>query len=189
VNPLILGLAVGIAFGAALVLSGLSSPRRILDMLRLKDLFLLRVIVTALGTGIVGVALLDSAGLAHTTIKTLHVVALVLGGAIFGTGFAITGYCPGTSLAATAEGRRDAPFVVAGGLVGAGVFALLYATLEPFLIAPATYGNPTLPSILRVAAPPVALVAGALVIGLVLWWLRRERERSPRPHLRRRSAG
>jgi hypothetical protein len=116
-------------------------------------------------------------------------VALVLGGAIFGTGFAITGYCPGTSLAATAEGRRDAPFVVAGGLVGAGVFALVYAVIEPVLIAPATYGKPTLPSILDVPVWPVALIAGLLVLGLIAAWLCGERPRSLRPHLRGRRAG
>jgi hypothetical protein len=58
-SPLVLGLLIGAAFGAILTLSGLSNPRLIVDMLRLKDLHLLKVLLVALGTGILGVALLS----------------------------------------------------------------------------------------------------------------------------------
>ena len=147
-NPLILGLLIGACFGAILSLSGLSSPLRILDMLRLRDLALVRLLLVAIGTGIVGIALLDSAGLAHTSIKALHVLALISGGAIFGIGFAVAGYCPGTALAGAAEGRRDAYLVVAGGLAGTAAYAAAYASLAPRLVEPFTYGKPTLPSML-----------------------------------------
>lgn len=175
-NPLLLGLLIGTAFGAILFASGLADPRRIVGMLRLRDLWLLRVLVTALAVGIVGVALLSSAGAAHTSIKTLHVLALIAGGALFGTGFAITGYCPGTSLAAAAAGRRDAFFVVAGGLAGTWAYALAHDALRPLLVDPLTYGKPTLFSWFGVPALVVALPIGALCAWLIVRWRRAEHQ-------------
>ena len=172
-NPLILGLLIGTAFGAVLVLSGLSDPRGILEMLRLRDLRLVKVLVTALAAGIVGIALLDSGGLAHTGIKTLHVAAILVGGGIFGIGFALAGYCPGTAIAATAEGRWDAPLVVAGGFLGTGAYAASYDFLRPLLVDPWTFGKPTVPSMLGVHPLLVALPVGAGVAWLVARWLRK----------------
>ena len=188
-NPLALGLLIGIAFGAALFLAGLSNPRLILEMLRLRDLRLLRVIVSALATGILGVALLDAGGLAHTSIKTLHLVALLLGGALFGAGFAVSGYCPGTSLAGAAEGRRDAPFVVLGGLLGTAAYALAYGWLQPLVVAPATFGKPTVPSLLGLPPLPVALVLGGALVALIASWRLRERGRRGHPTARERTVG
>ncbi len=169
-NPLLLGLLIGLPFGAVLVLSGLADPKLIIGMLRLKDLRLLKLLVTAIGAGIVGIALLDSAGLANTSIKTTHVIANLAGGAIFGLGFAISGYCPGTALAGAAEGRRDALFAVLGGLLGTALFTALFGFLGPALIEPLSLGKITIPSILGVPALLVALPAGAAAAFAVYKW-------------------
>jgi uncharacterized membrane protein YedE/YeeE len=190
VSPLLSGLLVGTAFGAILFASGLADPRRIVDMLRLKDLWLLKLLVTALAVGIVGVALLSPFGAAHTSIKTLHVVAIAVGGILFGLGFAVTGYCPGTSLAGAASGRRDAFFVVAGGLAGTALYAALYSAIRPRLVDPLTYGKPTLFEWLGVPALALALPIGALVAWLVLRWWRGEHGAPPRePRWTPREAG
>lgn len=173
-NPVLIGLIVGVAFGAILSASGLSDPRRITDMLRLKDLRLLKLLVTAIATGIVGIAVLASLGEAHTSIKTLHVVALLLGGVVFGAGFALAGYCPGTALAAAAEGRRDALFTVLGGLVGTTAFAASYGWLSPRLIEPLSYGKPTLFSWLGVPALAVALPLGLIASWIIHRWWRQD---------------
>jgi uncharacterized membrane protein YedE/YeeE len=171
VNPLLSGLLVGIAFGAILFAGGLADPRRIIDMLRLKDLWLLKLLVTALGVGIVGVAVLSALGAAHTSIKTLHVVAIAAGGVLFGLGFALTGYCPGTALAGAASNQRDAFFVIAGGLAGTALFAALYTALRPRLIDPLSFGKPTLFEWLGVPALALALPLGVGIGWLVLrWW-------------------
>ncbi|MCK6480210.1 MAG: YeeE/YedE family protein [Planctomycetes bacterium] len=171
-SPLLLGLLVGMAFGAALSLSGLSNPGLLLEMLRLRDLRLLKVLVTALGTGIVGIALLDAGGLAHTGVKTLHLAAILAGGGIFGLGFALAGYCPGSAIAALGEGRRDALAVVLGGLLGTAIFAFSYDAVKPLLLEPWTLGKPTLPSVLGVHPLLVALPLGAGAAWLVAAWLR-----------------
>ena len=171
-NPILLGALTGAAFGAVLAASGLSNPRLIVGMLRLEDLRLLKLLVTAIGVGIVGVAVLESMGAAHLGVKPLHVLALVAGGAIFGIGFAVSGYCPGTSLAAIAEGRRDAIFTAAGGLLGAGAFAFAYEMLRPLLIEPLSFGSPTLHSWLGVPGLAVALPVGAVAGCVIFSWVR-----------------
>ncbi|HEU4396019.1 MAG TPA: DUF6691 family protein [Planctomycetota bacterium] len=175
-NPLILGLLIGVVFGAALVLAGFSNPRLIVEMLRLRDLRLARALGTALAVGVLGVALLDTAGLAHTGVKTLHVAAILAGGSIFGVGFALAGYCPGTALAGAAEGRADAPFAVLGGLAGTAAFAALYDVLRPALIDPWTFGKPTFASALGLHPLAVALALG----GAALWLLSVLRRREAR---------
>lgn len=169
---LLLGLGIGTAFGAVLVVSGLADARRIFDMLRLKDLTLMKTIFAALALGMAGVALLDAAGLAHTGVKTLHVLAVGIGGMIFGLGFALSGYCPGSALAAAAQGRRDAWATIAGALAGTATFAGLYDALEPVVFKPLTYGKPTLPTWLGVSPLAIALPLAGL-IALALWFTTR----------------
>lgn len=177
---LVYGLLIGAAFGTVLVVSGLADVRRIFDMLRLKDITLMKVIFTALAAGMAGIALLDSAGLAHTSVKTLHVLAVGIGGLVFGLGFALTGYCPGSALAASAQGRRDALFVVLGGLAGTAAFTALYDVLEPVLVKPMTYGKPTVATWLGVS-PLVPALAGAALIGAGLWLASRGKPRGGEP--------
>jgi uncharacterized membrane protein YedE/YeeE len=174
-NPLFLGALTGMAFGAVLMASGLSNPRLIIGMLRLRDMRLLRLLVTAIATGIVGIAFLVTFDAAHLAVKALHVIAVALGGVIFGIGFALSGYCPGTSLAALAEGRRDALFAVAGGLLGTAAFAFSYASLRSVLIEPLSFAAPTLHSWLGVPALVVALPIGAAAAWVVWGWRRAAR--------------
>jgi hypothetical protein len=42
----------------------------------------------------------------------------------------MAGYCPGTSLTALADGRKDALFFVGGGLIGALIYTLVYGSIE-----------------------------------------------------------
>lgn len=51
-------------------------------------------------------------------------------GVIFGVGFAILGYCPGTAAAAFGSGAMDALMGMIGIVIGAGVFARLYPFLD-----------------------------------------------------------
>ena len=182
------GLLIGTLFGALLVLTGLSNPTRILEMLRLRELGLMKLLAVAIGTGIVGIAVLGGVGLAHTSIKPLHVLAVLVGGGVFGAGFAIAGYCPGTALAAAAEGRRDALVAVAGGLAGAALFAAVYAGIAPWLVEPLTYGKPTLDSWLGVPPLVVAIPLGTL-IGWFAWrWWRGEHPSVPSSRTEERHA-
>ncbi len=169
-KTLLIGLLIGVAFGATLSLAGVASHRMIVNALRLKDLRLLKIILTALAVGMVGVNLLDAAGMAHLKIKSAYLLGVALGGALFGVGFALAGYCPGTCIVATAERKKDAAFVLLGGLLGATTFGLLYPILKPVLIDPLNFGEVRVPNLLGVSPLIMALVFAAVLLA-VAWWL------------------
>lgn len=163
---LLLGLVLGAAFGAVLQLSGASSHTKITNALRLKDMTIMKVILTAIGVGLIGVHLLDAQGLANIKVKDLYLPGVVVAGAIFGIGFAVTGYCPGTALAAAAEGKPDAWAAVLGGLLGALVFAFMFPDLETVLMAFGRYGPVTIQGFFGL--PGLVL---ALPLGVCCLWL------------------
>ncbi|MFO0707803.1 MAG: YeeE/YedE thiosulfate transporter family protein [Nitrospira sp.] len=154
---LLLGLLLGAAFGAVLQLSGASSHTKITNALRLKDLTIIKVILTAIGVGLLGVHVLDAAGWAHMKIKDLYLPGIALAGGIFGVGFAVSGYCPGTALAAAAEGKPDAWATVAGGLVGALVFAFVFPEMEEHLISIGRFGAVTVHGLLGISGIWIAV--------------------------------
>jgi uncharacterized protein len=161
--PFVVSALLGIAFGAAMQRSQVSAPDRIVATLTLRDLTVLKIILLAVGVAAIGIGGLAALGLAHLKVKALTLVAVGVGGLVFGLGFALAGYCPGTCLVGAAEGRRDAYFTIAGGLVGALVFALVYPFIKSVLIDPLSYGSPTLAEVTGVGKG----IAGAL-FGVVL---------------------
>jgi hypothetical protein len=147
---LITGFLIGCAFGAILYLGGASSYRRILGTLLLKDMWIIKLMATAIGVGTLGVYLLDFNGLANMSIKPAYVWGVALGGIIFGIGWAVSGYCPGTCVVGSSEGKKDAMFTVLGAFVGAFVFSLTFPYIESGLIAKANFGTITFESLLGI---------------------------------------
>lgn len=165
---LLLGLVLGAAFGAALQLSGASSHTKITNALRLKDLTIIKLILAAIGVGLLGVHLLDLFGWANMKVKDLYLPGILVAGLIFGVGFAVAGYCPGTALAAAAEGKPDAWAAILGGLLGALVFALVFPDLERFLLSFGLYGPVTIQDWLGIQGIVIAAPLGALCIWLAV---------------------
>ncbi|THJ21287.1 MAG: hypothetical protein CAF45_012535 [Nitrospira sp. CG24E] len=162
---LLLGVALGASFGAVLQLSGASSHTKITNALRLKDLTIMKLILSAIGVGLIGVHLLDALGLANMKVKDLYLPGLLVAGLIFGVGFAVTGYCPGTALAAAAEGKPDAWVTILGGLLGALVFAFMFPDLETYLLSFGQYGPVTIHESFGIQGFLLAVPLG----GLCLW--------------------
>jgi hypothetical protein len=76
--------------------------------------------------------------------------ANVGGGFIFGLGWPLLGYCPGTAFGALGEGRYDALFGMLGMLAGGAFFVELFPLLENNLLAWGYLGPMTLPQLFRV---------------------------------------
>ena len=138
---LLTGFLIGGAFGAILFLGGATSYRKTLGTLLLKDMSIIKLMLTAIGVGCPGIYLLDLGGLAKLSIKPTYVWCLVAGGAIFGIGWAISGYCPGTCLVGTSEGKLDALFTLLGAMFGAFVFAMAFPVLDAWLLQNANFGK------------------------------------------------
>lgn len=131
-------LPIGIAFGFVLERSGLGDPRKLAAQFTLTDLTVLKVMLTAIVTAGLGLFWLAAAGWidpASVYLPPTNLLPQVLGGVIFGAGFALGGYCPGTSCVAAASGRGDAAALVGGMLAGTVVFAESFPLLEPLYAA------------------------------------------------------
>ena len=122
---------------------------------------------TAVVVGAVGVHALVQSGHATLDVKPLKIGGIVSGAGLFGAGVALLGYCPGTTLAAMGEGRRDGIAGALGMLAGAALFVRAYPRMKPLLEA-GDYGKSTLPLATRtspwpwIGAMATAVAAGAL---------------------------
>ena len=162
---LVYGLLVGIVMGALIQRAGASSPRMILGSLRLQNLTIIKFMATTIAVGTVLVYLMSLWMPMHLDIKPTYVVGVGVGGLIFGAGFALAGYCPGTCVVGVSEGRRDALVALLGGVVGALVFTLVYTLIEPTLIKPLSYGKITLADLLHL--PPLVVAIGLAALFLM----------------------
>lgn len=130
---LVLGLVTGIVFGILLQKGGVAKFRIIVGQFTLTDWTVLKIMATAVVVGAVGVYGLLALDMASLHIKPLEWAGIVAGGLCFGVGMAVLGYCPGTSVAACGEGRRDAMVGVLGMFLGALAYVTLYPTLLPLV--------------------------------------------------------
>ena len=117
----------GVLFGFGLWLSGMASPKKVLDFLDVAgnwDPSLLLVMAGAVAvTAIAFRPLLKRKPL---DFKTAVDAPLVLGAIVFGVGWGIGGYCPGPALTALATLGADAIVFVAAMIAG-GVFARMFS--------------------------------------------------------------
>ena len=97
-----IGLAIGFCFGFLLQKDGVTRYDYIMNQLLLRDWTVVQIVLTAIATGMVGVYFLRSEGLAQLHKKSGSFGATVIGGLIFGVGFGLLGYCPGTMAGAAA---------------------------------------------------------------------------------------
>lgn len=140
---IMLAIFIGLLFGFVLQKSGAANPQRIIDMLRLKDFHLMKALTLGIGLSSLLLFSMGTFGIIgndNLSVKTAYVGVLV-GGAIFGLGWAISGFCPGTGVVAAGAGRKDALSFVLGGLAGAFIFTLIYGFLEPTLLFNALGGG------------------------------------------------
>ena len=139
-----LGLFSGIAFGFVIQRVGATSADRIAAGHLMKDPAIPQFMLGAVALAAVGLYALQTMGLGHTRVLPTSLVATGVGGVIFGIGWGLSGYCPGTSWAAAGEGRMDAIYTLLGGMAGAAAFAHVHEILIPKLYLPTNQGQITL---------------------------------------------
>ncbi|MCG8552760.1 MAG: YeeE/YedE family protein [Desulfobacterales bacterium] len=129
---IVFAIILGTFFGFALQRVGATNPQNIINMLRLKELHLMKAIFFAIGISSTLLFVLMALGVinaGHLSVKSSY-FGVIVGGALLGLGFAIAGYCPGTGLTALADGRKDALFFVGGGLAGALIYTMIYGSIK-----------------------------------------------------------
>jgi uncharacterized membrane protein YedE/YeeE len=129
-NPLLSGLITGMLFGFLLQRARVIRYDKQVGALRLMDMTIVKFMLAAVLVGMVGIYLLHDLELVKLKVKATVLGGNILGGLIFGAGWGMLGYCPGTQAAALGEGRWDALWGIMGMLVGAAVFAEAYPFLK-----------------------------------------------------------
>ena len=169
-TQLILGLMMGFIFGFLLQKGGVAKYDVILGQLLLKDFTVIKIMLSAVVIGMIGIYAMKGVGLVQLHPKSGSIGMTLVGGLIFGIGFALLGYCPGTISAAIGQGNLDALLGgLIGILIGSGIFAHLYPNLEGIL-KKGWFGEITIPEYLKVN-PWVVIVTLCLLIILFFYWL------------------
>ena len=159
-----LGLVFGVAFGFLLQKGGVAKHHILMGMLLLEDFTVAKVMLSAIVVGMVGVLAMNSLGMVELHIKPTRYAANILGGLVFGIGFAILGYCPGTGAAALGQGNLDAIAGVWGLMAGSYLFALASAPLSRTVLKWGNRGDLVLPDVLHVPRWGLVLTLTAILV-------------------------
>jgi uncharacterized protein len=125
----------GFAFGFVLERAGFGSSRKLAAQFYLRDMTVLKVMFSAIVTAMLGLTLLSALGLLDFDalyVNPTYLAPQVVGGLVFGIGFVIGGYCPGTCVVATVTGKLDALVFLVGVGLGAIGFAGVYPRIAAF---------------------------------------------------------
>ena len=124
-------MAAGVLFGIALVKSEVVSWFRIQEMFRLESFHMYGVIGVAVIVGIISVFLIKKLnaktidGESIVFNKKRFIKGQLIGGFIFGTGWAITGACPGPLFAQLGMGFTVVGVTIISAIAGTWVYGLL----------------------------------------------------------------
>lgn len=135
IAAIVIGLMMGFVFGFALEKSRVFEPGMIVGQMQLRNFIMLKVFLTAVGTGATALAVLNGFGLTALYPKATFYAADLIGGALLGVGITLAGACPGTVLAQVGVGYRDAILTLLGGIAGAIAFSYTEPLLRPLLLS------------------------------------------------------
>ena len=123
---------VGMFFGIVLVKSEAVSWYRIYEMFKFQAFHMYGIIGSAVLLGVISVALIKRAGLRSSEGKTIYItpkekgfVRYLLGGSIFGLGWALAGACPGPMYILVGTGVFSMLIVIAAAILGTFVYGVI----------------------------------------------------------------
>lgn len=166
---LVLAVIFGGIFGVLLHRGKVANYNVIVNQFRLRDFTVLRVMLTAIVVGGIGVFALHQAGLAQYHIKAADMLAVVCGAVIFGIGMVLYGYCPGTGVAAVGTGSIHALVGFLGMLLGGILYALSFPWIKANVLPVGAQGKIRLPDITGI--PDSIWLAGLLILALLIFRL------------------
>ena len=164
---LAIALLLGLGFGFALERAGFGSARKLTAVFYLYDMAVVKVMFSGVVTTLAGLFVLSALGaldLSALYLEPTNLIAQAVGGLLFGAGFLIGGYCPGTSMAAMATGRKDGLVFALGMLAGVWGYAEFTPGLDTWYRETAA-GEITLPSLTGIGMGWWVLVFIAALLG------------------------
>lgn len=173
IKQLVLGFFFGVIFGFLLQKGGVAKYEVLLGALLLTDFTVMKIMLTAILAGMMGIFAMHKLGLVKLHVKPTKYAANLLGGLIFGAGFALLGYCPGTGAAALGQGNLDAGAGILGLLAGSYLYAELSRKLNATILTWGNRGGIMLPDLIGIRLFPFLLIFVPLLGGVIValhWW-------------------
>jgi hypothetical protein len=165
-KTLIFGAVFGMLFGFFLRKAKVTRFNTIVGQMLFKDFTMMKVMMTAIIVGGVGVYFMLQTGMLETLqISPATLSSVLIGGSIFGVGMGILGYCPGTSIAALADGSRDVIFGILGMLTAIASFAEIYPWIKTKITLAAPEAKVTLVEVLGVSPWLIFVALSLFAIG------------------------
>lgn len=165
-----LGFLVGIVFGFLLQKGGVTQYDVIIGQLLLTNFTVLKVMLSAVMVGMFGYVVLKETGWIQSHAKEGTIGSNVIGGLIFGAGFALLGYCPGTVAGAVGTGAIDA---LIGGMIGlfigSGIFVEIFPKLNKTILQKWPFPAVTIPEFLKLNIWLVLIIMEILMAGVLVF--------------------
>jgi len=169
---------IGFAFGYVLEMSGFGNSKKLAAQFYFTDLTVLKVMFTAIVVAMVllfGASALGILNFGQVWVNPTWLASGVVGGLIMGVGFIIGGFCPGTSVAATATGKIDGMFYLLGGFFGAFLFGETERYFTHWWNNAGYYGRLTLDQVFGIPAGVVVVLI--VLMALFMFWGAEQLER------------
>ncbi len=170
---LFLGFVTGILFGACLQQGTVLRYEKQIGALRLMDMTIVKFMFSAIMVGAIGVHLLLDLGVVQFSPRGLSLGSQVIGGSLFGIGWGIIGFCPGTSIGALGEGRWHVIWPIFGMLIGGIVFALIYPFTQAYIQPLGNFGSISLATLLGINHWIVIIIMAGCVFFLFRFFERK----------------
>lgn len=173
---LVIAVLIGVGFGFTLERAGFGQAPKLAAQFYLRDMRVFKVMFSAILTAMVGLMVFSGFGLADLTaisqsaVSFTYIWPMIVGGLLLGVGFIISGYCPGTSLVASASGNLDGVMTFVGVILGSVLFGEIYdasAAVQAFHVS----GNKEflfLYDLLGLPAPVLAAIVTVAALGMFL---------------------
>jgi uncharacterized membrane protein YedE/YeeE len=167
-TSLVIALVIGFFFGLFLERGGLGNPHKLTGVFYLTDFAVPKAMFTAILVASTGLYLMGDLKVLDMTklwIVPTYFWPQMVGGSLFGIGYLVAGYCPGTAVAGLGSGRLDALVTIFGMIAGSLLFAVVYPAVEQFYLS-SKMGTVTLPGVLGlnhwIVIALVILMAGTM---------------------------
>ena len=161
------GIVFGFLFGFLLQKGGVGTYHILIGQLLFQDWTVVKIMLTAIVVGMIGIFTLHHFAKVNLHTKPTKLGPNIVGGLLFGVGFALIGYCPGTAAAALGQGSWDAAFGMLGLVAGSWLYAEASGSLKRTVDTWGDLGKLTLYEVVHIRRSTAVASTAAVILGIL----------------------